>query len=154
MPNCHRLTALTANLPASCLELELSDGPIVGSGSGSWRSNDTQAGGIDELWEDAIAAAGSYSSLLFVSCLVAAGKAIGKGSGKVHGRRGRNPPDAGDGDGEGDGSPWVDSDELVITLLGTIFAISFLMAYVPDLICSLPWSAAEQGRARQVRRHQ
>ena len=102
-----RLKVLVDGLPDTCL---------VDDGSGSDISA-SPIGDLDlnELWQDTVAAANSYSTLIFVSGLVAAGKAV---LGKVYGE---------------DGIPCgacVGCAQCIMGVLGTIFAIIFLVACV------------------------
>ena len=107
-----RLKVLAANLPETCLVDDGSDG----SGNDiSGPADDLQVGVVVELWQDTVAAANSYSTLIFVSGLVAAGKAV---LGKVYGE---------------DGIPCgacVGCAQCIMGVLGTIFAIIFLVACV------------------------
>ena len=104
-----RLKVLAAGLP---------DTYLVDGGSGS----DISASPIgnldldlDELWQDAVAAASSYSTLLFVSGLVTAGKAV---LGKVC------------GEDEIPCGACVNCAQCIMGLLSTIFAVIFLVACV------------------------
>ena len=88
---------------------------MEGSGTGAGIDDELQAAVVEANWDDAVSKAKSYSTLIFVSGAVAAGKVV---------------LDKVCGEDEGALASCIGCAQCIMGILSTVFAIQFLVSYV------------------------